>query len=64
LKPESPEKIMKSIAATLMSTLAGASFAHDGHGFSGIHWHATDVWGFVALGGALAVAIWLSRGGK
>jgi hypothetical protein len=55
---------MKSIAATLMTTLAGASFAHDGHGFSGTHWHATDVWGFVAVGGALAVALWLSRGGK
>jgi hypothetical protein len=64
LKPESPGEIMKSIATTLMATAAGASFAHEGHGFSGTHWHASDVWGFVVLGGALAVAIWLSRGGK
>lgn len=28
---------------------------------TGPHWHATDVWGFVAVAGALAVAIWLSR---
>ena len=55
---------MKSIAATLITTASGASFAHEGHGFSGTHWHATDVWGFVVLGGALAVALWLSRGGK
>lgn len=30
----------------------------------GAHWHATDVWGFVVLGGMIALAIWLSRGGK
>ena len=47
-----------------MGTLAGASFAHEGHAMERQHWHATDVWGFVALGGMLAVAIWLSRGGK
>ncbi|MDP2255645.1 MAG: hypothetical protein Q8K05_06240 [Polaromonas sp.] len=47
-----------------MTTLAGTAFSHEKHGFSGTHWHATDVWGFVALGGALAVAVWLSRGGK
>ena len=31
---------------------------------AGSHWHATDVWGFVAVAGVLAVAIWLSRGDK
>ena len=30
----------------------------------GVHWHATDAWGFVALGGMVAVVLWLSRGGK
>jgi hypothetical protein len=64
LIPDIPGKIMKLIATTLMTTLAGAAFSHEIHGFSGTHWHATDVWGFVVLGGALAVAIWLSRGGK
>ena len=31
---------------------------------AGSHWHATDVWGFVAVAGVLAVASWLSRGDK
>ena len=31
---------------------------------AGTHWHATDVWGFVAMAAALAVAAWLSRGDK
>ena len=31
---------------------------------AGGHWHATDAWGFVAVAGVLAVAIWLSRGDK
>ena len=47
--------------------LLGASslaFAHDDHGLQGSHWHATDVLGFVALGAAIAVAFWLSRGGR
>jgi hypothetical protein len=35
--------------------------AHDGHGPSGAHWHATDTWGFVALAIALAAAVWFSR---
>jgi len=30
----------------------------------GTHWHATDVWGVVAIAGVLALAIWLSRGDK
>jgi len=35
--------------------------AHDGHGPSGAHWHATDAWGFIALAIALAAAVWFSR---
>jgi hypothetical protein len=38
--------------------------AHDGHGLPGSHWHATDVWGFAAAAGVIALAVWLSRGGK
>lgn len=55
---------LKTIAALAISMRASAIFAHDGHGMDGAHWHATDVWGFVALGGMIALAIWLSRGGK
>ncbi|CAG0931749.1 hypothetical protein PLCT1_01887 [Planctomycetaceae bacterium] len=32
--------------------------AHDGHGLGGAHWHATDVWGFVALAVVAGAAIW------
>jgi hypothetical protein len=37
--------------------------AHDGHGSTGAHWHATDVWGFFALAviAAGAVAWWRGR---
>jgi hypothetical protein len=51
----------KIIAGYAISTWATALFAHEGHAMTGPHWHATDVWGFVALAGVLAVAIWLSR---
>lgn len=57
-------KTPQSLAAFALSSAASLAFAHDNHGLHGSHWHATDVWGFVALGGAIAVAIWLSRGGK
>lgn len=58
---------MKKLHYLSALSLLGASslaFAHDDHGLQGSHWHATDVWGFVALGGAIAVALWLSRGGR
>ncbi|MDO8458108.1 MAG: hypothetical protein Q7T07_14495 [Burkholderiaceae bacterium] len=52
------------IATYAMSTRANIAFAHDGHGLAGTHWHATDVWGFVVVGGLAAVAIWVSRKNK
>jgi hypothetical protein len=60
---------MKSIAINFVAAHAliywsKSAFAHEGHGMGSSHWHASDVWGFVALGGAIAVAVWLSRGGK
>lgn len=47
-----------------MSTKASTVFAHDGHGLAGTHWHATDVWGFVVVGGLAAAAVWVSRKDK
>jgi len=38
-----------------------ATWAHDGHSPQGSHWHATDLWGFVAMGVVLAVAVWHGR---
>lgn len=55
------KKLSLAIASAL---LAPAVLAHEGHGLSGPHWHATDAWGFAVLGGLVALAIWLSRGGK
>jgi len=40
---------------------ATAVFAHDGHGLAGIHWHATDTLGFVAVSALIATAIGLSE---
>ena len=40
---------------------AATTFAHDGHSLQGSHWHATDLWGFVAMGLVLALAIWQGR---
>jgi hypothetical protein len=58
---------MKKRAITFITALfAGAApaFAHEGHGLGGTHWHATDTLGFVAAGVAIAVAIYLGKGGK
>ncbi len=51
------------VTATL-ALAALPALAHDGHGMSGGHWHATDAWGLVGLAVVLAAAIWLTRGGK
>jgi hypothetical protein len=57
-------KATKYIAVYACLLRVSASFAHDGHGLVGSHWHATDVWGFAAVGLMLAIAIWLSSGKK
>lgn len=56
-----PKNALKIIAAYAIPTWATVVFAHEGHAMTGTHWHATDVWGFVAVAGLLAVALWLSR---
>ena len=37
------------------------AFSHGGDGLLDMHWHATDILGFVAVVAMAAVAIWLSR---
>jgi hydrogenase/urease accessory protein HupE len=51
----------KFIAIYALFTTATTAFSHEGHGFTGSHWHASDVAGLAALGALVAVAIWLSR---
>jgi hypothetical protein len=56
---------MTSIAVATATLTALAAQAHEGHGLPGAsHWHATDAWGLLAVGALVALAIWLSRGGK
>jgi hypothetical protein len=52
---------IKLIAIYLAYAGANPAFSHDNHGFTGSHWHASDVAGFAALGVLVALAIWLSR---
>ena len=47
--------------AAALACLPLLSAAHEGHGLSDSHWHATDLWGFVALGVVAALAVWLRR---
>lgn len=54
--------VNRSLLATALM-LPALALAHDGHGLAGLHWHASDTWGFVAVV-ALAAAVWMSRGGK
>ncbi len=51
--------IASKLACTSLLLAPLAALAHDGHGHTGSHWHATDVWGFVAVAAALAVALFL-----
>jgi hypothetical protein len=41
--------------------IATSSFAHDGHGLQGAHWHASDAWGFVAGVAAVAIGWFLAK---
>jgi len=58
------QNALKTIAACAIPTWATATFVHDGHAMAGSHWHATDVWGFMAMAAVLALGIWLSGGDK
>jgi thiosulfate reductase cytochrome b subunit len=52
---------MKSITLLALA-LPAAAQAHSGHGLPGAdHWHATDVWGFVALAVGVAIVVWTQR---
>jgi hypothetical protein len=55
-------RVGRRLAATaaFLSTTTTA-IAHQGHGAAGVHWHATDTAGFVAVAVLAGVAIWLSR---
>ena len=55
--------IPKRLAAVLLWP-AQVAWAHEGHGLAGSHWHASDTFGLLLVGGLAALVFWLSRGGK
>ncbi|MBL0946085.1 MAG: hypothetical protein IBJ04_17340 [Hydrogenophaga sp.] len=52
-------KTRAALAAALATP--GLALAHDGHGLSGTHWHASDAWGFVLIAALVGLAWWSSR---
>ena len=50
-----------ALVSCALALLPAWASAHDGHGLSGSHWHATDVWGLVALAAVLAAVVWHQR---
>jgi hypothetical protein len=50
-----------ALQALALWALSPVVLAHEGHGLLGTHWHATDTFGFLALGAVVVgVGIWLS----
>ncbi len=54
-------KLRKPFTALLAGLAALPALAHEGHGLSGPHWHATDAAIFIALALAVVVALWAGR---
>jgi hypothetical protein len=52
----------KHLATAAALLVASAhSLAHDGHGMTGSHWHATDASGLVLVAVLAGIALWSSR---
>jgi hypothetical protein len=53
---------MRNLFVPLLLTLIGSGVAaHDGHGFSGVHWHASDLFGPAVALAVGAAAVWWTR---
>ena len=46
---------LKTAAALTALGASAATWAHEGHGMDGRHWHATDIWGLLAVAAAAAL---------
>jgi len=55
---------MRRTTTSLLALWTASGHAHDGHGLTGSHWHASDAWGFVTLAVLVAVAVWATRKDK
>ena len=51
------KSFLQSAVCGISTLWASASWAHEGHGLSGSHWHATDVFG-LALALAVGALMW------
>ena len=49
---------MKHFLTLLALFWVATARAHDGHGLSGAHWHATDAVGFIAAAVAAGAYLW------
>ncbi len=50
----------RHLAALSVLLVPAMAAAHDGHGLSGAHWHATDTVGLLASVIVVAVGLWWS----
>jgi hypothetical protein len=50
----------RGFALTLVGT-STIAWAHEGHGFEGSHWHASDTFGFALVAALALAALWWSR---
>jgi hypothetical protein len=46
---------LRSAAALATLAASAAACAHEGHSMEGGHWHATDIWGLLAVAAAAAL---------
>ena len=48
-------RCLRNGAALTALAASATTWAHEGHGMEGSHWHATDVWGLLAVAAAVAL---------
>jgi len=49
--------IQTTVALTTL-TVHASTWAHQGHGMEGSHWHATDIWGVLAAAAVTALVFY------
>ena len=54
-KPTLQTRCLHSAAALTLLTASATTWAHEGHGIEGGHWHATDIWGLLAVAAVAAL---------
>jgi len=52
---------IQTTAALATLTAHASTWAHEGHGMEGSHWHATDIWGVLAAAALVALVFYRRR---